>query len=452
MRCERSAILGDRADAEDALPAIADQPARRGVAGKLAGDMFSSLQVPDYRRLYFGNMAFQFNSWMQGLTFGWLLLIIGDSPFWLGLSGAMTGIAMTLMSPIGGAIADSWERRRSLMVTQTSAILVNAGVAVLFWFGLLDIWHLLVASLMMGMSFTFNMPARQSLMAEIVPRPLLQNATALHTASMNLARITGPGLAGFLLTVIGPLPVLLIGLMANCWTVSQILLIRYRPNRPTKPFTLKNIRIADGFQFVWRTRPLFDMMLIVSVSNLFGLSYVQLLPSLARDSLHLEAAGLGVLTSSMGGGALIGSLVMARMGDLPHKNMLVRGAAIAICLLLVALGWSGSIFVAAPILAVVGSLTALLTALSIAAVQLYTPDELSGRVFGVYMVCMGLTQLGSLPLGALAAQIGTDHAIGVWGLIGAVILVGLMAVQAAMKPRQMVAGSAGTPADAPTPS
>jgi MFS family permease len=364
----------------------------------------------------------------------------------------MTGIAMTLMSPVGGAIADSWERRRSLMVTQTSAVLVNAGIAILYWFGLLDVWHLLVASLMMGMSFTFNMPARQSLMAEIVPRPLLQNATALHTASMNLARITGPGLAGFLLTVMGPLPVLLIGLLANCWTVSQILLIRYRPKRPPKPFSLKNIRIADGFHFVWRTRPLFDMMLVVSVSNLFGLSYVQLLPSLARDSLGLEAAGLGVLTSSMGGGALLGSLVMARMGDLPHKRMLVRGAAVTICLLLVALGWSGTIFVAAPLLAIVGSLTALLTALSIAAVQQYTPDELSGRVFGVYMVCMGLTQLGSLPLGALAAQIGTDHAIGVWGLIGALILVGLVAAQSAAGQREAVAGASAAPADVPTRS
>lgn len=414
--------------------------------GALAGDMFSSLRVADYSRLYFGNMAFQFNSWMQGLTFGWLLLTIGDSPFWLGLSGAMTGIAMTLMSPIGGAIADSWERRRSLMVTQTTAVIVNAGVALLYWFGLLSIWHLLAASLLMGMSYTFNMPARQSLMAEIVPRSLLQNATALHTASMNLARITGPGLAGFLLTVMGPLPVLLIGLVANCWTVSQILLIRYRPNRPPRPFSLRNIRIADGFHFVWRTRPLFDTMLVVTVANLFGLSYVQLLPSYARDSLGLEAAGLGVLTSSMGGGALIGSLVMARMGDLPHKWMLIRAASVVICLLLVGLGWSGTILIAAPILAVVGALTALLTALSLAAVQQYTPDDLSGRVFGVYMVCMGLTQLGSLPLGVLAANIGTDHAIGVWGMIGTVMLLGLVAAQSAFGQRQAGASSAATDA------
>jgi MFS family permease len=442
-------MLGECVVAEGTLPAIAEDPARRTVAKSLAGEMFSSLRVPDYRRLYFGNMAFQFNSWMQGLTFGWLLLLIGNSPFWLGLSGAMTGIAMTLMSPVGGAIADSWERRRCLLVTQTTAVFVNASVAVLYVTGALDVWHLLVASLLMGMSFTFNMPARQSLMAEIVPRPLLQNATALHTASMNLARITGPGLAGFLLSAVGALPVMVVGLIANSWTVSQILLIRYRPKRPRKPFTLRNIRITDGYRFVVRTPALFDTMLVVSIANLFGLSYVQLLPSLARDSLGLDALGLGVLTSSMGGGALAGSLMLARIGQLRRQQAVMRGAAVTICLLLVALGWSGSLYLAAPLLAVIGSLTAVVTALSLAAVQQTTPDELSGRVFGVYMVCMGLTQLGSLPLGALAAQIGTDHAIGVWGLIGAVTLLGVIGVMRLAHDRSATTTAAPAPAEAP---
>src|SRR5215207_11114953 len=95
---------GDIARRRSALPQPDERPARRGLAGALAGEMCGSLRVADYARLYFGNMGFQFNSWMQQLTFGWLLLTIGDSPFWLGMNGAMTGIAMTIMSPIGGAI------------------------------------------------------------------------------------------------------------------------------------------------------------------------------------------------------------------------------------------------------------------------------------------------------------------------------------------------------------
>lgn len=409
--------------------------------------MFSSLRVADYRRLYFGNMAFQFTSWAQQLTFGWLLLLIGNSPFWLGLNGAMTGIALTVMAPIGGAVADSWERRRCLLVTQSTAVSVNAAIALLYWLDRLEVWHLLVGSLAMGISYTFNMPARQALMAEIVPKTLLQNATALHTASMNLARIVGPGLAGFLLSILSPLAVLCMNLMANCWTVSQILSIRYRPVKALKPFRFRGAEMAEGFQFCWRTRELFETMVVVSISNLFGLSYVQLLPSFARDSLGTGPEGLGILTASMGGGALLGSLILARLGEVQRRILVFRGASLLVCVLMIPLGLSGHLLVAAPVLATIGFLTAVITALGLATVQLYVPNELSGRVFGVYMVCMGLMPLGSLPAGVLATSIGTDRAIAVWGLLGTAILGAVVVTQAVGAHR---ARPQPAPADAPT--
>ncbi len=411
------------------LPKPEASSAPAGIADSLAGDMFSSLRVADYSRLFFGNMGFQFNNWMQQLTFGWLLLLIGNSPFWLGLNGAMAGIAMTVMSPIGGAVADAWERRRSLLVTQTTAVTINGGIALLFWLDKLEIWHLLLASLLMGMSYTFNMPARQSLMAEIVPKPLLHNATALHTASMNLARITGPGLAGFLLATIGPLAVLLVNLVANGWTVSQILSIKHRPATPPRPFRLRGKEIADGFRFCWATRRLFETLLIVSASNLFGMSFVQLLPAFARDSLGTGPDGLGILTSSMGGGALAGALLLARIGAITHKRQVIKAAAMVGCLLLVPLGLSTSVLMAATVLAIIGALSAVITALGLATVQQYVPNELSGRVFGVYMLCMGLMPLGSLPSGTLADSIGTAHAIAIWGIVGAVVLGGIVTSQ-----------------------
>ena len=442
------AILGDRRPSGGALlPKSADPPTRPDLASTIAGEMFSSLRVADYRRLYFGNMAFQFNSWAQQLVFGWLLLLIGNSPFWLGLNGAMTGIALTVVAPIAGALADSWERRRCLLITQSTAITVNAAIALLYWVGLLDVWHLLLGSLAMGISYTFNIQARQALMAEIVPKPLLQNATALHTASMNLARIIGPGLAGFLLSILSPLAVLCCNLAANCWTVSQILQIRYRPAKALKPFRFRGGELAEGFQFCWRTRELFETMVIVSISNLFGLSYVQLMPSFARDSLGTGPEGLGILTAAMGGGALLGSLVLARLGEVRRRILTFRAASVLVCALMIPLGLSGHLLVAAPILATIGFLTAVITALGLATVQLYVPNELSGRVFGVYMVCMGLMPLGSLPAGALATSIGTAHAIAIWGLLGTIVLGAVVAALAvgAHRTRPQPA-----PVDAPT--
>ena len=163
----------------------------RAILKAIAGSTFSSLAVPDYRRLYFGNMAFQFSNWMQQLTFGWLLLTIGNSPFWLGVSGSCYAVAMIAMGPVGGALADTWERRRVMMLTQMTAVVVNAAVALLYWLGELQIWHLLAAAILMGFSFTLNMPARQSLMAELVPRRLLHNATAIHVSGQVITKHSG---------------------------------------------------------------------------------------------------------------------------------------------------------------------------------------------------------------------------------------------------------------------
>jgi hypothetical protein len=124
----------------------------------------------------------------------------------------------------------------------------------------------------------------------------------------------------------------------------------------------------------------------------------------------------------MGGGALLGSLLLARLGQVPRRVLTFRVSSLTICLLLIPLGLSGHILLAAPVLATIGFLTAVVTALGLATVQLYVPNELSGRVFGVYMVCMGLMPLGSLPTGALATSIGTANAIATWGLVGAVVL------------------------------
>jgi hypothetical protein len=131
----------------------------------------------------------------------------------------------------------------------------------------------------------------------------------------------------------------------------------------------------------------------------------------------------------MGGGALLGALLLARLGQVPRRELTLRAASILLCLLLVPLGLSGHLLVAAPILAVIGLLTAVITALGLATVQAYVPNELSGRVFGVYMVTMGLMPLGSLPTGALATAIGTAHAIALWGLLGTVLLAAIVAAQ-----------------------
>ena len=400
----------------------------RGSLSSLAASTFSSLSLPDYRRVYFGNMAFQFSVWAQRATFSWLLTIIGNSPAWNGVGAAAYGVAMIFMSPIGGILADSWERRKAMLMTQLMAVIVNASIALLYALGWLEIWHLLVASALMGVSFTMNMPARQSLMAEMVPRRLMHNATALHTASMNLNRITGPAAAGALMAAIGALPVMLINLVANSWTVWQLTQVRYRPTRAPKPFRLDLDGLLGGFRYCWQQRDLLRVLAIVSVANFFGLAYVDLLAPLARDKLGLGPDGFGLMMATMGGGALAGALLLAPLKAVPRKELLLSLAATTLGLLLVGLGQVADLVAATTALALIGASSAAITAFGLAAIQERISDEVSGRVFGVYMLTMGLMPVGTLPAGLLAARIGTGPAISVWGLLCAVISATLLVV------------------------
>lgn len=400
----------------------------RGGLSALADSTFSSLTVPDYRRVFFGNMAFQFTVWSQRAAFGWLLTVIGNSPAWNGVGAAAYGVTMIVMAPVGGVLADSWERRRAMMVTQLTAVIVNASVALLYAFGWLEIWHLLVASALMGTAFTMNMPARQSLMAELVPRRLLHNATALHTASTNLNRIVGPAAAGALMAAIGALPVMLLNLAANAWTVFQLASLRYRPTRAPRPFRLDLDSLLGGFRYCWSQRALLRVLAIVSVANFFGLAFVDLLAPLAHDSLGLGPDGFGFMMATMGGGALVGAMLLAPLKTVPHKEVLLSLAATILGLLLVALGQAGGLVAAAGALALIGVCSAAITAFGLAAIQERVSDEVSGRVFGVYMLTLGLMPLGALPAGLLAARIGTGPAISVWGALCAAASAGLLAI------------------------
>jgi MFS family permease len=153
------------------------------------------------------------------------------------------------------------------------------------------------------------------------------------------------------------------------------------------------------------------------------------MPSFARDSLGVGPEGLGALTASMGGGALAGSLLLARLPEIGRKALGLRGAAMAGGLLVLLLGWAPSVLLAAPVLTLIGASSSVITALGLQMVQRYVPEELSGRVFGVYMLTMALMPLGSLPAGALADQVGTATAISLWGALGSLVIGGVLAAR-----------------------
>lgn len=391
----------------------------------LAGGTFASFSSADFRRLYVGNVASQLSIWMQQIVFGWLLLERGNSPFWLGLGGLLNGLTMTLLSPVSGAMADALDRRRIMYFTHGLLLGVNAAVLGLLALGWLDIWHLLLGSVCMGIIFSLNMPARQSWTMEIVGRQLLQNATALHGLSLNVSRILGPILAGGLMAAVGPAQVLAINLAANTLTLVQLSRIAHRPARPSSPVRLRGSELLEGFRYCWQQRDLRAVFATVCVSSFLGMAFIQLLPALARDELRLGPDGLGMLMAAMGGGAVVGALLVARRGRMRRKGLILHGVAALLGLTLVGMGLSRWLPLTFLFLALAGLSNSLLFALGVSAVCELVPDRLAGRAMAVFMLTLGLTSVGSFPAGAIATALGTGSAIALYGSLCCAASVGL---------------------------
>ena len=399
--------------------------ARHSLVARLTGDTFASFEIVDFRHLYIGNITSQLSIWMQQLVFSWLLLELGNSPFWLGLGGLLIGLTLAGTAPLSGVLADVVNRRWLMFFTQGLMLAVNAATLALLLLDWLQIWHLLLAMVCMGVAFSFNMPARQAWTIEIVGRRLLHNATALHGASLNVTRVVGPALAGTLMATFSSATVLALNLPANVWTLYQLTRISHRPSPPTTVGGLRGGALLEGFGYCWKHPVLRLVVVSLSLTSFVGGAYVQLLPALARNELGGGPDGLGVLTSALGGGAILGSLLIARRdpGKDKASSLLIIGSILG--LLLVGLGLSRWLPLTAGLLAVAGLCNAVLFAVSTSAISELAPERLVGRAMGVLMMTLAIMPIGSFPAGALASIAGTGSAIALYGGICALASLAL---------------------------
>lgn len=391
--------------------------------------VLAALSVPNYRLLFQGNFATQIGFGMQQVAFGWLVLELTNSPFYLGLNGFCFLFPMLVVSPFGGVIADRFQRQRVLMVSQTLLMALALGLAALVLLGMVQVWHLLLASLVIGTVMAVNVPARQALVPELVGRDLLANAIALHSLSLNVSRIIGPAVAGALIASVGVAGCFLCQAVGYVWSVSNVRRLRVvpRPLLARQASVLHNL--WEGFQFCRRDRAVFGLLLVASVSAVCAMPYMQLLPAYARDHLGLQADGLGLLVASSGAGAVAGSLLVTGLGQRRRRGLVLLGALVCLGVLLVGLGLVRVVPLASLLLAGVGACGAFLMVLNNTVLQERVPDHLRGRVMSAYMVTWGLSPLGAVPLGALAAVSGSSAALMVGGGLCAVFALWLLATR-----------------------
>ncbi|MFC2035301.1 MFS transporter [Chloroflexota bacterium] len=426
MQRFRGSTSGDYGEAE---------PANHGVGlPKPSGGLFKtfeSLRNSNYRWLWLSMLASFAGLHMQMIARGWLVVEMTDSPLILGLVSSAFAIPLLIFSLFGGVIADRLPKRNLLIFSQSSIFIISLVIAILIHTETIAVWHLVTAALLLGAVFSFNMPARQAIIPELVGEQSLMNAIALNSAAMNLTRVAAPALAGLLVGIVGVSGVYWI--VTGCYVVSigSLSMIRVTAKKAVKPSTSMRKDLVAGLSFVRHNPTILTLLTMAIIPVVFGMSYQMLMPIFARNVLDVGASGYGALMSAAGLGALIGSLGIASIGNFQRKGLLLLGFGLVFGVTLILFSISSVFSLSLVILVGVGIGSTGYMALNNTLIQLKTPSEMRGRVMSLFMMTVGLVPLGTLPSGAIAEVTGVAPVVGV---SGAILLV-FMVVMALTQPR-----------------
>ena len=387
-----------------------------------------ALRHRDFRLFWCGQLVSLVGTWMQSVGQSWLVLELTGSPFRLGLIGALQFGPILLFSFLAGAISDRVRKRRMLLATQAALMLQAFTLAALVWSGHVQFWHVATLATLYGLANTLDIPSRQSFVAHLVPRGDLMNAIALNSAVFNGARVVGPAVAGILVARYGTAVAFLLNGLSFLAVLSALAAIRTEAApRPGRGLGMR-AEIAEGVRYAAGTPRVALVMGLLMVVSLFVVNMNVLVPLIARDVLHEGAHGFGLLMASLGMGAVAGALAVAALSvGRPPLVMVLAPAMIAATLLLL-LSTARDFGPTAALLAALGFAQIVFMTSCNSTVQIAVPDELRGRVMGLYaQVFAGMAPLGALFVGTVAEHWGVSRACAVGGGVGLLLIVALSA-------------------------
>jgi MFS family permease len=395
---------------------------------------FAAFRHRNYRLFFGGQLVSVIGTWMQQVAVGWLVYDISKSAFTLGAVRFASAIPVTLLTLIAGAMADRVEKRRIVIATESTAMVLAFILAALVYFGVIKIWQIALLSLLEGITDAFDIPTRQSFVVEMVGKDDLMNAIALNSSLFNGARVFGPAIAGILIGVVGMTGCFFLNGVSYVAVVAAYVAMRMPatpPHAKHKPMWNETV---EAFRYVRSHRVLRAVISLVTIVSLFGWPYSVLLPVFARDVLHTGARGYGYLMAANGAGALVGALTLASIGNTPHRRKLFYGGLFGFCIMLCVFALSRIYWLSAAALVGSGFFMIIYFATANTAVQTRVPDELRGRVMGIYSLAfIGLTPFGSLIAGALARVTSAPFTVTMGGVI---CMVAGLIVMRIMTPHQ----------------
>lgn len=387
---------------------------------------FASLRVRNYRLLFAGSLTSNVGTWMARVAQDWLVLtqLTDHSAMALGIVTALQFAPGVLISPIAGAVADRYGKRRIMMTTQSGTALLFAALTVLVATGAIQLWHVYLTATLAGVLWGFDAPARQAFVSEVVPDDLLSNAVGLNSASFNGARLIGPAIAGLMIAWVGIWPVFAVNTFSFVAVLLGLFLMNPGELRPA-PVRRGRGAIREGLAYV-KNRPDLQLILFcIFMLGTFGLNFQITNALMATQVFGVGPEGYGLLGSVMASGTLAAALLAARRRR-PRLRLLV-GALAAFATTTTLLALSPAYWVYAMLLVPVGLTSLTVMTAANTTVQLTTEPAMRGRVMSLYMaIFTGGTPLGAPLIGWVGDAWGPR-----WTLLVGAIATGLAALLAA---------------------
>jgi MFS family permease len=380
--------------------------------------IFRSLQFRNYRLFFAGQSISLIGTWMQRIAMPWLVYHLTGSAFLLGLVSFAGQIPTFLLSPVAGVVTDRFSKYGVLVTTQVISLAQALILAILSLTGVIQIWHLVVLSMLLGCVNAFDVPSRHSLVVEMVEKKEhLGNAIALNSMMFNGARLIGPSVAGLILATAGEGICFLINAISYIFVVGSLLLMKMQKQEERKLSGNLLKEMKEGLNYTFGFAPIKHLLILLGVVSLTGSSYQVLMPVFAKEVLHGGSGTFGFLMGAAGLGALIGAVLLAsretllKLGRIIPASVFLGGAG------LILLSFTKISSVSFILLIFIGAGMMLHTASSNTILQTITDDDKRGRVMSFYTIAiMGTAPFGSLIAGSLAKIIGTPYTILIGGI------------------------------------
>ena len=383
---------------------------------------FSALRHRNFRLFLAGQFLSLCGTWVQQVAHGWLVLELTNSAFAVGLVSTLGSLPILLFTLYGGVVADRVDRHRFLIVLQSLMLIEALVLGSLVALDRITVEWVMILAVLFGLLAAFEVPVRQAFTADMVGKDDLMNAIALNSSAFNLARVVGPAIAGLLIAGVGIAGCFFVNGVSYLAVLAGLLRMSFDAAPPVGEHRDVRTALREGFGFVLGRHLPRRLAILIGGFSVFGFPFMTMAPVLARDVLGVGAAGYAALIASIGLGAATAALFLAGWGTRFRKNRLLAWTSVLFGVALVLAAALHNYVASLVLFTVAGWTMAANGILANTMLQIHAPDQLRGRVMGVYsFLVLGLAPVGSLQAGWVSEHLGVEWSIGLGGLVCATI-------------------------------